>query len=76
MTSAASSLQGQGLSGTLSGSVPLDVARRRAGRRRQMLLVQAASCSLVTLVLLVYCYTGTISIALASVYFLVGMTLI
>jgi diguanylate cyclase (GGDEF)-like protein len=76
MTSAASPLQGQGFSGTLAGSVPTDVARRRAGRRRQMLLVQAASCSLVTLVLLVYCYTGTISIALASVYFLVGMTLI
>jgi diguanylate cyclase (GGDEF)-like protein len=76
MSSAASLLQGQGSDGALAlaNGLPSDVAKRRAGRRRQMLLGQAASCSLITLVLLVYCYTGTISIAVASIYFLIGMT--
>ena len=41
-----------------------------------MLIVQAASCSLITLVLLIYCYAGTISIIIPSVYFLSGIGLI
>jgi diguanylate cyclase (GGDEF)-like protein len=40
-----------------------------------MLAVQAVSCSLVTLVLLVYCYAGTISIVVPSAYFLCGIGL-
>jgi len=52
------------------------VLRRRVGQRRQMLAVQAASCSLITLVLLVYGYIGTISIAIPSAYFLSGIGLI
>jgi diguanylate cyclase len=52
------------------------VLLRRVGQRRQMLAVQAASCSLITLVLLVYCYIGTIPIGIASAYFLSGIGLI
>jgi diguanylate cyclase (GGDEF)-like protein len=56
--------------------LPSDVLARRAGQRRQMLFVQAASCSLITLVLLVYCYDDTIPIAIPSAYFLSGIGLI
>jgi diguanylate cyclase len=78
MSGAASSLQGHGSDGSLAlaGMLPLDLLRRRAGQRRQMLAVQAVSCSLVTLVLLVYCYAGTISIVIPSAYFLSGIGLI
>jgi len=41
-----------------------------------MLVVQAASCSLITMILLVYGYTGTIPIAIPSAYFLSGIALI
>jgi diguanylate cyclase (GGDEF)-like protein len=91
MSSAASLLQGQGLNGQelkgqeLQGSdgvieradrLPSDIAKRRVGQRRQMLAVQAASYSLITLVLLVYCYAGTIPIVIPSAYFLTGIGLI
>src|ERR1700694_3013166 len=78
MIGAASSLQGQDSGGTVAraDALPLDVLERRAGQRRQMLVVQAASCSLITLILLVYGYTGTISIAIPSAYFLSGIALI
>jgi diguanylate cyclase (GGDEF)-like protein len=78
MSSAASLLQDQGSDGALARAVrlPPGVLRRRAGQRRQMLIVQAASCSLITLVLLVYCYAGTIPIIIASAYFLSGMATI
>jgi diguanylate cyclase len=49
---------------------------RRAGQRRQMLVVQAVSCSLITLILLIYCYAGTIPIVIPSAYFLSGIGLI
>jgi diguanylate cyclase (GGDEF)-like protein len=49
---------------------------RRAGQRRQMLFVQAVSCSLITSILLVYCYAGTIPIVIPSAYFLSGIGLI
>jgi diguanylate cyclase len=49
---------------------------RRAGQRRQMLVVQAVSCSLITSILLVYCYAGTIPIVIPSAYFLSGIGLI
>jgi diguanylate cyclase (GGDEF)-like protein len=78
MSSAATLLQGQGSDGTLAlpAGLPSDVAKRRAARRRQMLLVQAVGCSLVTLVLLVYCYAGTIPLIIPSAYFLSGVSLI
>jgi diguanylate cyclase (GGDEF)-like protein len=77
MSSAASLLQGQGSDGAraLAASLPSDVLQRRASQRRQMLGVQAVSCSLITLVLLVYCYAGTISIVIPSAYFLSGIGL-
>jgi len=78
MSSTASLLQGRGSDGTLAFArgLPPDVARRRVGQRRQMLMVQAAGCSLVTMVLLVYCYAGTIPIAIPSAYFMCGIALI
>jgi diguanylate cyclase (GGDEF)-like protein len=78
MNSAATLLQGQGSDGTLAlaDGLPPDVANRRAARRRQMLLVQAVGCSLVTMVLLVYCYVGTIPLIIPSAYFLSGISLI
>jgi diguanylate cyclase (GGDEF)-like protein len=60
-----------------AGSIPTaQTLARRAGQRRQMLVVQAVSCSLITLILLVYCYAGTIPIVIPSVYFLSGIGLI
>jgi len=78
MSSAASSLQGQVSDGALTRAdrLPLDLLKRRAGQRRQMLAVQAASCSLITLVLLVYWYAGTISIGIPAAYFVSGIGLI
>jgi diguanylate cyclase (GGDEF)-like protein len=49
---------------------------RRAGQRRQMLAVQAASYSLGALVLLIYCYAGTITVAIPAAYFVAGITLV
>jgi diguanylate cyclase len=78
MSSAASLLQGQGSDGALApaDAIPLDVLKRRVGHRRQMLAVQAVSCSLITLVLLVYLYAGTIPTVIPSAYFLSSMALI
>ena len=78
MSGAASLLQGQGADGALAlaDGLPSDVLKRRVGQRRQMLAVQAVSYSLVTLVLLVYCYAGTISIVVPSAYFLSGIAMI
>ena len=78
MSSAASSLQHQGSGGalTLAQGFPADVLKRRAGQRRQMLAVQAVSCSLSTLTLLVYYYAGTVTIIIPSAYFLSGIVLI
>src|ERR1700676_1023221 len=78
MSGAASLLQGQGSEGTLARApgLPLDVLRRRAGQRRQILIVQAGSCSLITLVLPVYCYAGAIPILIPTAYFLLGMGMI
>ncbi|MGZ5830025.1 MAG: GGDEF domain-containing protein [Xanthobacteraceae bacterium] len=78
MSSAASLLQGEGPHVALSRNEGLlsDLLKRRVGQRRQMLAVQAVSCSLITLVLLVYWYAGTISIVIPSAYFLSGIGLI
>ena len=77
MSSAASLLQGQGTHRTVAPlRVPLEVLQRRAGQRRQMLAVQGVSYALITSVLLVYCYSGTISIVIPSTYFLAGLGLV
>jgi diguanylate cyclase len=78
MSSVASLLQGQDSDGAraLAAGLPSDLLLRRASQRRQMLGVQAVSCSLITLVLLVYSYAGTISIIIPSAYFLAGIGLI
>ena len=78
MGSAASLLQGQGSNGAIAHVVRLspEVLKRRAGQRRQMLAVQAVSYSLITLVLLVYCYAGTVPIIIPSAYFLAGVGLV
>jgi diguanylate cyclase (GGDEF)-like protein len=78
MSSAASLLQGQASESAVARTtgLPSDLLRRRVGQRRQMLIVQAVSCSLITSVLLIYCYAGTVSIVIPSVYFLTGIGLI
>ena len=82
MIGAASSLQAQGLGTVALGTVadaqlpPADTLTRRVGQRRQMLGVQAVSCSLISSVLLVYCYAGTISISVPAAYFVSGIGLI
>ena len=78
MGSAASLLQGQGSNRAATHVVRLspELLKRRTGQRRQMLAVQAVSYSLITLVLLVYCYAGTVSIIIPSAYFLVGVGLV
>jgi diguanylate cyclase len=78
MNSAASLVQGQGSNGALARAdrLPSDLLKRRVGQRRQMLGVQAVSCLLITLVLVVYCYAGTISSVIPAAYFLSGIALI
>jgi diguanylate cyclase (GGDEF)-like protein len=78
MSSAASLLQGQGSHHATAhvSRLPLEVLKRRAGQRRQMLAVQGVSYSLITSVLLVYCYAGTVPIIIPSTYFLSGIGLV
>src|SRR6476469_2391990 len=78
MNSVASSLQGQRSNDarTLADELPPSRLKRRVDHRRQMLAVQVASGSLITLVLVVYAYAGTISLAVTSIYFLSGTALI
>jgi diguanylate cyclase (GGDEF)-like protein len=78
MSGAASSLQGQGSDGALrlADGLSADLLKRRVGQRRQLLLVQAASCSLISLVLLVYSYAGTIPVVIPCAYFLSGIAVI
>jgi diguanylate cyclase (GGDEF)-like protein len=77
MNSLARSLEGQSSDGTYAPSSELtaDVLKRRVVRRRQMLTIQAASYALNSLVLLIYAYAGTLSIAVPSSYFLSGIML-
>lgn len=78
MSSAASLLQGQGSNSAAAHGVrlPPELLKRRTGQRRQMLAVQAVSYSLITLVLVVYAYAGTIPMIIPSAYFLVGVGLV
>jgi diguanylate cyclase (GGDEF)-like protein len=75
MGSVALSFQGRASQGALA-SLPAEVRKRRAGQRRQMLIVQAVSCSLITLVLTIYFYAGTVSVVIPAAYFLSGIGLI
>jgi diguanylate cyclase (GGDEF)-like protein len=78
MSDAAALLQDQDSDGALAAAdrLPSDVWKRRASQRRQMLGVQAVCYGLITLVLLIYHYAGTIPIVIASAYFLSGIALI
>ena len=77
MSSAASLVQGQGSHSTaVPVRLPPDLLKRRTGQRRQMLAVQGVSYALITSVLLVYCYAGTIPIVIPSTYFLTGVGLV
>src|SRR4030088_2050949 len=77
MTSLAPSLEGQNSDGklVLESELSSDVLKRRVVRRRQMLSIQAGSYALNSLVLLIYAYAGTISIAVPSAFFLSGIML-
>jgi diguanylate cyclase (GGDEF)-like protein len=77
MSSIAPSLEGQRSDSKLAPGKALtaDVLKRRVARRRQMLTIQAASYALNSLVLLIYAYAGTLSIAVPSSYFLSGIML-
>jgi diguanylate cyclase len=78
MNGAASLLQEQTSESALARAdrLPSNVLKRRAGQRRQMLAVQAVSYSLGTMVLLVYCYAGTISVVIPAAYFVSGIMLV
>ena len=77
MSSAASLLQGQGSHSTVAPvRLPPEVLKRRVGQRRHMLAVQVVSYALITSVLLVYCYAGTVPIMISSAYFLSGIGLV
>ena len=70
-------IQGQGSHNTAAPvRLPAEVLKRRAGQRRQMLAVQGVSYALITSVLLVYCYAGTVPIIIPSAYFLSGIGLV
>lgn len=78
MSSAASLLQGQGSHRATAhaASLPPEVLKRRVGQRRHMLAVQGVSYTLISSVLLVYCYAGTIPLIIPSAYFLSGIGLV
>jgi diguanylate cyclase len=77
MNSLAQSLEGQSSDGTYAPGRELtaDLLKRRVARRRQMLTIQAVSYALNSLVLLIYAYAGTLSIAVPSTYFISGILL-
>jgi diguanylate cyclase (GGDEF)-like protein len=59
----------------LRAALPAEVLARRLGQRRQTQLLQAASYALVSLVMLAYCYAGTISIYVPCGFLLAGAAL-
>ena len=67
-------LQGQGTEGVLAraSGLPPDALRRRVGQRRQMRGMQAAICSLITLVRLAYCHAGSVPMIIPGVVRAVG----
>ena len=77
MNSAASSLEPYSPDGTraIGSGLSPEILKRRAGQRRKMLAVQAASYSLGTLVLSIYSYAGTVPVLVPSIYILCGFML-
>jgi diguanylate cyclase (GGDEF)-like protein len=77
MSSLAPSLEGQKSDETVvrESELTSDVLKRRVVRRRQMLIIQAGSYALNSLVLLIYGYAGTLPVAIPSTYFLSGIML-
>ena len=69
-------LQGQGTHRGALLLLPPDVLRRRVAQRRHMLCVEAVSYALITFVLLVYCYAGTIPPIIPAAYFIFGVGLV
>jgi len=78
MSSVTLSVQGHGSVGArgIASRLPSHIVRRRAAQRRQMLIVQAVSNLLITSVLLIYSYAGTVSITITVTYFLSALGLI
>jgi diguanylate cyclase len=77
MGTAASPFPNPIAAGLSAGSEPVAAKlARRVGQRRQTLAVQAVSYLLGSLVLLVYCYAGTIPIVVPSAYLFCGLTMI
>src|ERR1700761_3024856 len=78
MGSVALSVQGHASGGTLgrAAGLPVDVLKRRVSQRRQMLIVEAGNYWLIALVLSIYSYAGTVSVAIPVAYFLSGLALI
>jgi diguanylate cyclase len=56
-------------------ALPPDVARKRLGQRREMLLLQGMSYSLGDIVLWIYAYAGTIPITIPVTFLLCGIGL-
>jgi diguanylate cyclase (GGDEF)-like protein len=77
MSSLAPSLEGQNSDGSvaLKGEVTRGFLKRRVLRRRQMLIIQAGSYALNSMVLLIYAYGGALPLAVPSTYFLSGVML-
>lgn len=59
-----------------SGALTPELAARRVRQRRYMLLVQVVSYSLGASILLLYAYLGTVSMAVPSLFWVSGLTLI
>src|ERR1700722_20035351 len=77
MISAASLLEGQGSDGkvALANGIPLDMSRRVA-HRRHTYGVQIVSYGLGAAVLVIYAYSGAITILIPSTFFVAGVSLI
>jgi hypothetical protein len=56
-------------------ALPPDVAQRRLGQRREMLVLQAMSYLLGDIVLWIYAYAGTVPIAIPVTFLLCGIGL-
>ena len=60
---------------SVARALPPDVARRRLGQRREMLVLQAMSYVLGDIVLWIYAYAGTIPLAIPATFLLCGIGL-
>lgn len=76
MSSAASLLQGQGTRRSAVPLIPPDVIQRRVGQRRRMHFVEAVSYALISFVLFVYSYAGTVPLIIPAAYFVFGVGIV